>query len=99
MAQLKNAKHANKADSLARALDDIGLEGDVKFETRDGRSYLYVNVWSEHDPRYPVATVVVDGDGYTWGHKFEHNRHEEVATTVVAAAIKDTLEESEAEGK
>lgn len=80
----------NRAASLVTALAAIGLEGEQRVNHRGGTKD-YVCVWTPDDTRYPSATVWVDEDGYTWGHSFEHNRHEHTATTVVAAAIKDSL--------
>jgi hypothetical protein len=83
--------NSNRAESLARALESVGLEGRHQTDNRDGRKLHYVTVWTPDDVRYPSATVWVDEDGYTWGHNFEHSRHGDVATTAVADAIKATL--------
>lgn len=91
---MSDSTNNNRASSLVTALEAVGLEGEQGLDTSDGRRVHYVNVWTPDDTRYPSATVLVDDDGYTWGHRFEHNRHEHVATTVVAGAIKDTLPEA-----
>lgn len=82
----------NRANSLIKALEKINLHGEYGEDRTRQRHSFYVTVWTPDDTRYPSATVWVDDEGYTWGHSFEHSRNEHVATTVVAGAIKDSLE-------
>lgn len=60
-----------KALVEALALRDIRAEHQINDMggTRD-----FVNVFAgEPGERYPVHTVWVDADGYTWGRSYEHN--------------------------
>lgn len=53
----------------------------------------YVNVYAEPGDRYPVHTVWVDADGYTWGKSYEFNAAPTLPAPAVAGAIIDTFDQ------
>lgn len=87
---MSDTTYSNRAESLVRALETVDLTGHHDINP-DGGTKHYVTVRRPIDHRYPSATVWIDQDGYTWGHNYEHTANGDVATTVVARLIKDTL--------
>jgi hypothetical protein len=87
---MPNADYETRAKTLVAALALRDVFAQTAKNTHGGTED-FVMVYASDLDRYPAHTVWVDEDGYTWGHKFEHNRPATMGPADVAQAIVKTL--------
>lgn len=88
-------EYTQQASTLVEAFTLRGIRSE-HFENQDGGTVDCVNVWADPYDRYPVHSIWIDEDGYTWGKSFEFNRSSDSNETVAADVAQAVIETFEA---
>jgi hypothetical protein len=95
---METTDYATDARTLVEALALRGYPAQAQVNEHGG-TRDYVIVWANDTDRHPAHTIWVDADGYTWGHRFEHNRTRLVGPADVAQAVIGTLPQGADDGR